>query len=110
MEKEDLIKAVEQELQWLRYYANAETRKSFDPSKSPYEQLASIGYTKRVISLDMRCAFIRLTAETPINETHIDQMIISTDRKNHSINVYTALEVFMLKYPEEHDWVMNKLQ
>jgi len=110
MEKEDLIKAVDQELQWLRYYANKETRESFDPSKSPYDQLTSIGYTKRVISLDMRCAFIRLTATTPISETPIDQMILSTDRRNHSSNVYTALEVFMLKYPEEHAWVINKLQ
>lgn len=104
-------------MQWLKYYALAETnipgkngRRNFDPSKSPYEQFVSIGYTKRVTQLSMRCAFLRLTAETPIAETPIEKMIPSTDVCNSENNVYSALEVLLMKYPDKHDWVFNSLQ
>jgi hypothetical protein len=117
VEIQDLIKNAEQEIQWLRYYALAETnipgkngRRNFDPTRSPYEQLVSIGYTKRVIPLSMRCAFLRLTADTPISETPLEQMISSTEVCNPENNVFSALEVLLMKYPEKCDWVFDSLQ
>ena len=103
MKKEDIIRAAEQELQWLRYYATSETRGKFDPNRSPYDQLVSIGYTKRVVPLHLRCVFMRLTSETPIRETDIEQMVISEEPRNPDKNILSALEVVLLKYPETHD-------
>jgi len=117
MEEKELIKNVELELQWLKYYALAESpfpdkngRHNFDPTKSPYDQLVSIGYTKRVTSLDKRCAFLRLTAKTPIKDTPLEEMISHDGLRDPENNVYSALEVFMLKYPEKHAWVIEALQ
>ena len=120
MEIEELIKSVELELQWLKYYALAEVdetiypgmngRSKFDPTRSPYEQLVSIGYTKRVIPLAARCAFLRLTAETPIKDTPIEQMTSINEGRNAENNIYSALEVFLMKYPDKHSWVFDQLQ
>lgn len=120
MEIEELIKNVEQELQWLKYYALAEVdqsiypdkngRRNFDPTRSPYDQLVSIGYTKRVTPLAMRCVFLRLTAETPIRDTPLEQMIPSTEGCNPDNNIFSALEVFLMKYPDKHGWVFDQLQ
>ncbi len=110
MEKEEIRRAAEEELQWLKYYALAESRQAFDPTKSPYDQLGSIGYTKRVIPLDRRCAFLRLTAKTALVDTPIEEMIAANGPRDPDNNVLSALEVYMLKYPEEHDWVVKSLQ
>ena len=104
------MKNVEQELQWLKYYATEESRKNFDPMKSPYDQLVSIGYAKRYTPLYKRCIFLRLTADTPLKDTPLAQMIPNTGLRDPANNVLSALEVFMLKYPEEHDWVTKSLQ
>jgi hypothetical protein len=120
VEIEELIKNVDTELQWLKYYALAEVdqsiypgmngRKTFDPTRSPYDQLVSIGYTKRVIPLSMRCVFLRLTAETPVKDTPLEQLTSSNEGRNPEKNIYSALEVLLMKYPEKHEWVFNSLQ
>jgi hypothetical protein len=110
MEISEIISAANQELQWLKYYANAETKQKFDPAKSPYEQLRSIGYTKRVIPLDHRCSFLRLTSGKPLKESAIDDMVPCDDYRNPAANILTALEIVLLKFPEEHDRIAKELQ
>ena len=110
MEKIELVKQAELELQWLRYYANSETRNSFDPTKSPYNQLISIGYTKRVLPLEWRCVFSRLTSKTPLRDTPIEEIFETTEPRDVENNIFSALEVFMIKYPDELEWVTQSLQ
>jgi hypothetical protein len=110
MEKDELVKHVELELQWLRYYANEPSRMAFDPSMSPYSQLVSIGYAKRYFPLQYRCVFARMTASTPIKDTPLENITLTGDPRSPENNVLSALEVFMLKFPDEHDWVTKSLQ
>ena len=111
MEKAEIIKNAEQELQWLKYYANAETRKTFIITKSPYDQFRSIGYTKRVIPLSSRCVFLRVTANEPITkDTKLEDLIASNDLRNPEKNIFSALEFIMIKYPEDHDWIIKSIQ
>lgn len=118
MEKEELIKQADQELQWLKYYALAEVdqkiypgkngRNNFDPNRSPYDQFVSIGYTKKVIALDRRCAFMRATAKTPIKETPLADIVdAGGEPRNPDKNILSYLEILLLKFPEEHERIMN---
>lgn len=71
----------------------------FDPEMSPYDQLICIGYTKRVISLRKRCMFLRFKLEAA-GEYIVD----------NSDGTYSALEVYLKKYPEEHTTIKNYLK
>ena len=109
MKKEELIKEAELELQWLKYYANSDSRKVFIPTKSPYDQLVTMGYTKRFIPLHSRCAFLRVTAELPLVDASVEDMVESNNARNPENNILSALEVVLIKYPELHDWVIKSL-
>lgn len=110
MTKEELKKAVELELQWLHYYAFAGSKQNLDLTKSLYDQLEGIGYAKKNIDLDKRCAFLRLSSSKLISKSlpleEIEESGLYRDNEN---NIYTALEVWMIKYPEENDWVLERL-
>ena len=111
MTKEQLKKEVELELQWLKYYAFREDRENYDPSKLPYEQLRSIGYTKRVIPLQLRCGFCRVTsAELITKDTNIEDLVLSNDPRVIDKNIYTALDFWTIKFPEDHKWIKQTLQ
>ena len=106
MNYEDLLKYVEHELQWLRYYANSDTRKSLTVDSNIYEHLVSIGYTKRVIPLDRRCSPCTLTGSDIFN---IDSMIAIGEGRDSEKNKWTPLEVFWVNYPDKKNWVLEKL-
>lgn len=111
MNKEELKKEVELELQWLRYYGLREDREKYDPKVSAYEQLRSIGYTKRVVPLAMRCGFCRVTTSSPITkDTVIEDLEITANQRSPENNVYTALDVWSMKFPEDHAWLKESLQ
>lgn len=108
MTTELFLKYVNQELDWIRYYAFHETRKQLTIDSILYDVLQSIGYTKRVISLDQRCGIV-LTADKPItNAIDINDLYEATEPKNHGQNKYTALEIFWIKYPSKrNDIIIN---
>jgi hypothetical protein len=110
MKYEDLFKYVEHELQWLRYYANRETRESLNSKSDLYRDLKSIGYTKRVIPLDLRCTCARISSDSPISEkSDIENLKVFSDPRNTDKNIFTPLEIFWMKYPEKRDWVIHSL-
>lgn len=110
MKYEDLLKYVEHELQWLRYYANRETRESLNLESNLYSDLKSIGYTKRVIPLDLRCTCARISSESKITEkSELETLSEVTDTRNNEKNIFTPLEIFWMRYPEKRDWVIFKL-
>ena len=104
--KERLKKGVEHEIQWLRYYGLREDREKLDLSKSIYEQVRSIGYTKRVVPLDLRCIGCLsyqwkegLTVENlePLNE------------RRNGIDRFTPLEMWVKLYPNEIETIYKLL-
>lgn len=110
MTKEELFKYVDTELQALRYYASEETRKKLDLSKPIYNQLVSIGYTKRVLPLSARCAHSRVTSNEPITtNTPIDSITFSGSPRNNEENIYTGLEFWLIRYPEDHKMILEYL-
>jgi hypothetical protein len=111
MTKEELFKYVDTELQALRYYALEKTRMELNIDKPIYEQLVSIGYTKRVLPLPARCAHCRVTANEPITkDTPIESIEFSGSPRNSENNIYTGLEFWLIKYPEDKQFVLNYLQ
>ncbi len=110
MNYENLLKYVEHELQWLRYYANSETRQSLTVDSNIYEHLKSIGYTKRVIPLDLRCTCARISSELKITDkSELETLTEVSDPRNNEKNIFTPLEVFWMRYPEKRDWIIFKL-
>lgn len=109
---QELNKLVDHELQWLKYYALEEYRKKLTVDSNIYEDLKSIGYTKRVIPLDQRCAAGSITSKTntPICEYSIlEDLEPVREYKNHKENKFTPLEVFWVLFPEQRDWVIQQL-
>jgi hypothetical protein len=98
LDLEKMWKSARTEAEWLRYYGHEESRKSEDFSDvNFYDRIKSIGYTKRVIQLHQRCSMMNITSDKPVLESKISELRIATETRNHSKNVYTALEWFIGK-------------
>jgi hypothetical protein len=108
MKKEELWKLVDLETQWLAYYGLGEDRKKLDLSKDTvYEQLRSIGYTKRVIPLDMRC--IGCISFMWTKGMVVEDLVTLNERRNFVENKFTPLEVWLKLYPSEKEFIYKKL-
>lgn len=103
MKIEELKKYVIHELEWLRYYALEADRLKLNNESSVYDQLKSIGYTKRVIPLPNRCSAAWIKMENGVVELS----------KEHprciEKNIFTPLEVWLVLYPETFDDVKKYL-
>jgi len=102
MKIEELKKYVVHELEWLRYYALEEKRKVLNNKSSVYDQLVSIGYTKRVIPLPNRCSAAWIKMENGNIE-------LSDYPRCVEKNIFTPLEVWLVLYPETFDTVKKYL-
>lgn len=110
MLKSILKTAVELELQWLKYYSFSKSKENLDFSRSLYDQLELLGYSKKNIDLDKRCAFLRLSSHKRITRfTKLEDIAESGLYRDNINNIYTALEVWLILYPEDKDWVLNQL-
>lgn len=108
MEKKELWKIVELEIQWLAYYGLGEDRKVLDLSKeSIYEQLRSIGYTKRVIPLDLRC--IGALCYEWKDGMGIEDLLPLNERRNPSEKKYSPLETWVKLFPNEKEMIYKKI-
>lgn len=104
---EKLKKDLDHEIQWLKYYGYREDRLKLDLSKGGvYEQVISIGYTKRVIPLDMRCIGA-LSYEWNEN-TNTDNLKCLNERRNGADKL-SPIELWVKLYPNEIEMIYNKL-
>lgn len=102
MEKEDLVKLVNQEIEWLCYYGYREDRMKLTINSDIYKELRSIGYTKRVVPLDKRCAPCLINNNNEIVEnSNISNLQIDCFPKDG--NKLTPLEAFIVIYPSEKE-------
>ena len=75
MERKELRRMAEQEVQWLRYYGYREDTEAYNTSMgSPYDHVQSIGYTKSIIPLWERCAPGILTSDRPVPESTVEEL------------------------------------
>jgi len=98
LDKDELLKAVDLELQWLKYYATQESRLSLNNESSIYDQLVSIGYAKKDTELIRRCGHNRYNS-----------LFEKTSEPRNGLNVFTALEIYLLNYPEEFETIYKTL-
>jgi hypothetical protein len=109
MNREELEKYIELEIQWLNYYANEESRKKLNENSDIYKDLKSIGYTKRVIKLDLRCCPCTITSDEIIKEsTELLKL------RKHSVNLrgenkLSPIETYITIFPNEKMKILNKL-
>ena len=110
MNKKDLLKALDTELNALRYYAHISSRESMSIDSKLYEEFIPIGYTKRPMVLSRRCATIVLTANEQItSNTKLEDLYIVYEFSDKNKNKYTPLEVFWILYPERREEIIVNL-
>lgn len=94
MKIEELKKLVVHELEWLTYYANLESKEKLNNESSIYNQLISIGYTKRVIPLVSRCS----AGVIKITDDRFE--MVKEQTRNIENSLYTPLETWIKLYPD----------
>ena len=96
LDLEKMWKCAKTEAEWLKYYGHEESRLVEDFSDANfYDRIKSIGYTKRVIALHQRCSMMNVTSDKPVLECKIGELKICNSYRDHSQNIYTALEYFI---------------
>jgi hypothetical protein len=108
MTEELLYKLIDHEIQWLSYYGLREDRERLNENSDIYKDVRSIGYTKRVIELTLRCSPGLITSDNPItNKTKIEEL--KQDYFPRGENKYTPLEVLFIIHPEKKMEMIERL-
>lgn len=109
MTQKEYDRAIDHEISWLRYYALRSTRELLNKESNLYRDLVSIGYTKRVIPLWLRCPYCVLTSNKKIDlNTPIEELEIIGEPTNNNSNRYTALEFEWLN-PDKREEIIKRL-
>ena len=86
--KEKLIEMVDHEINWLYYYSWYEDREKLNESSDVYKDLSRMGYTKRVIPLDLRCPMCILTSDTHIGPgSKLEDLRIVQERRSDELPI-----------------------
>ena len=109
MKEKDFWMWVDHEIDWLYYYAWHESRSALNENSDIYTDLKPLGYVKRLMPLDLRCAKCFLTSDKSIEPgTKIEDLCnASYPRKE---NVMTPLEVAIKIFPEKKMELLNRLR
>lgn len=111
MNKEELYKLVNKEIEWLIYYGYRADREKLTINSNIYEEVNSIGYTKRKMPLDQRCAPCILTANEIITkDLDLEKLTICYEKRDNSKNKYTPLEVYLILFPDERNDIIEKIK
>jgi len=111
MKEEEFNKAVNQEIEWLSFYAMRDSRMLLTEESDIYAELNSIGYAKVPTPLDRRCPACIITCKTLIDENvEIDELEIAYSLRNHSNNLFTPLEVYWMKFKDKRKEVLEKIK
>lgn len=110
MKLEELNKFIDLEIQWLRYYANKSTRSQLNENSNIYEDLKSIGYTKRVVKLDKRCCPCTITSDEIINEKSNLSDLRKSNLNLRGENRLSPIETFITIFPEKKMELLNRLK
>lgn len=111
MTTEEVYKLAETEADWLFYYGHAESRKMDSYDYKFYDRVQSIGYTKKVTPLYMRCpaACIR-SLLLPTLESHPDLLEVVSVPRDHDNDIYTPLEYVLYNKVGGYQSLIEKLK
>ena len=110
--KEQLEKWVDTEIGALRYYGIRSDRSKLTEDSNIYNELRSIGYTKKTTPLVRRCSQTTITSDSLITkDTKLEDMYEkhTWDRDNK----FTPLEIYWIIFPEKRKdiiYLLNKGQ
>jgi hypothetical protein len=107
MTKEELWKQVKPELEWFTYYGFWEDKVVMDMDKSLYDQVRSIGYTKVVTDLDLRC--VGYLSFKWVDGMSVSDLVPLMERRDTKENKFSPMEVWLKLYPEDKQNFYNKL-
>lgn len=108
-DKKQLERWIDTELGVLRYYGFREDRWALTENSNIYEDIRSIGYTKRPMPLIRRCSPVSITSDVEINSsTKIEDLYVHNtwDRTNH----FSPCEIFIMIYPDRKMEIINILK
>jgi len=107
MDKETLWKHVDREVDWLAYYSHQESSETLNMDKPLYDQLISIGYTKVVTPLDIRCnGWLCFEYEDGME---LGDLVPLNERRNPQENKFTPLEIWVRLYPEDKQMIYKRI-
>jgi len=109
MTEELLHRLIEHETNWLNYYGLRTDREKLNEESNIYRDIRSIGYTKRVIELSLRCSPGLITSDNLITkDTKIEDL--KEDSFPRSNNKFTPIEIYFILFPERKMEIINKLK
>lgn len=109
MTEKDFWELVNHEIDWLYYYAWNKSRSLLNENSDLYSDLQPIGYVKRPLPLDIRCAKCVLTSDKPIEVgMNIEDLYpVSFPRRE---NIMTPLEIAIKIFPERKMELLDRLR
>ena len=108
MTEELLYKLIDHEIQWLNYYGLREDREKLNEKSNIYCDVRSIGYTKRVVELTLRCSPGLITSDKPITkDTKIEDL--RQEGFPRGGNKFTPIEVYFILFPEKKMEIISRL-
>jgi hypothetical protein len=107
MNKETLWKHVDRETDWLAYYSHQESSEKLNMDEPLYDQLVSIGYTKVVTPLDIRCNGWLCFEYT--DGMTIEDLVPLMERRNSEENKFTPVEIWVKLFPEDKELIYKRL-
>ena len=106
---DELKRLVEIETGWLSLYGRVDTRMKLDVNSSIYDDLVSIGWTKKVMKLELRCCPCIITSDELITEG-FDVSKLTVAHTVRGENKYTPIEAYLKIYPNEKMDIINKIK
>jgi|AntAceMinimDraft_11_1070367.scaffolds.fasta_scaffold06276_8 hypothetical protein len=107
MTEKDLIEMVDHELQWLRYYTHRDSRLLVTLDTDYYSDLKSMGYVKKMMSLEDRCVICFIRSDYEIVEG-MDLNLLETVGPPRTGNK-TPLEVMSIIYPDRKQGYIDRI-
>lgn len=109
MTEKEFWKYVDHEIEWLYYYAFHESRSILNENSEIYRDLKPMGYVKRLVALDIRCAAGVFTSDKPI-EPGLNVEDLYNVSFPRSEKVMTPLEIAIKIYPDKKMELLNRLK
>ena len=101
--EELLNKAINHEIECMKYYAFIKDRRELTVDDELYEKLRVIGYTKSStghLTLAQRCAYMII---------NVNDMTVCTGARNKELNHLTALEYYWNTNKDERSDIIRRL-
>lgn len=102
MTKEILLQYIDHEISWLKYYGLKEDRIKLTETSDIYKEVRSIGYTKRVVPLDIRCCPCLIKIGATLEECVIAQFPRTEDK-------LSPLELYKLMFNDEYKELLSSI-